>query len=186
MDTKPESLSKCINKLSLCIQRDNLEKCHEIKYNRLKNLLRSEQIRFREMVLLKNVIESRKYGYLVAIEYLIDDGSYCGQTGDALFYDGNTIYAVECKLIQTTTHDLFKSSRRDKVYDQALVCARRIKSWLHHLGSVDERIMVLNDCNVLGIALTDEGEFQIKKKDFKLEVLSCVSLDFLKEYEHYF
>ena len=183
VDTRPESLSKCLNKLSLCIVRESLEKYHKHKCTRLKQLINSGHARFRELCLLEKIVESKKYGYLIATEYMIDDGSYYGQTGDALFYDGTTIWVVECKLIKTTMHDKFKISRREKVHDQAISCARRIKSWLEHLGKLDDWLFPISACDVIGVTLTDEGEeFYTTKKNSNQHF----DVEFFQEYVNYF
>ena len=186
VNTKPESLSKCLNKLSLCIERDKLELFHKRKCLRLLQLIRTNQARFKELMLLSNIVESGQYGYLIAVEYVIDDGSFYGQTGDALFYDGTTIRAVECKLVQQT-HEIFRVSRKTKVKDQANVCARRIQSWLQHLGYLDNWLSPLSSCEVVGVALTDEETdflniYPIKKTR---ATTTQYSIEFLEEFKYF-
>jgi hypothetical protein len=160
-----------------------MEKFHKHKCTRLRLLINSGHARFKELRLLERVIDSKKYGYLIAAEYMIDDGGYYGQTGDALFFDGTTLWVVECKLIKTTIHDKFKVSRREKVKEQALTCSRRIKSWIEHLGKLDDWLFPISICDVVGVALTDEGEdlyspIKNSNQDF--------DMDFFEEYVNYF
>ena len=186
--TKPESLSKSLNKLALCIERNKLDMFHKKKCIRLNQLIRSEQIRFREMYLLQHIVESERFGCLVAVEYIIDDGSYFGQTGDALFYDGDIFRVVECKLVKAT-HEIFRLSRRQKVKEQAETCVKRIKSWLQHLGSLDDWMKPLSMCKVIPITLTDEDEDVFHKRIPYEQMGSDDEISetsFLEEYYNYF
>lgn len=158
---KPESLAKCLNKLSIHIEYDTLEKLHAIKYKRFCKFIKKDIIRSKEFYLLENIIIGKKYGYLISLEYKIDDGSFYDQCGDALFYDGEFITIVESKIIKPSLHDIFKISRREKVNEQALKCAKRVGSWITHLCNYDRLMIPLNSCKIRAIIITDEEETEI-------------------------
>lgn len=158
---KPEQLSKCLNKLAMNIEYDTLDTLHCIKYKRFCRFIKKDEVRSKEFYLLQNIIISKKYGYLIAIEYKIDDGSFYDQCGDALFYDGDTITVVESKIIKQSLHNIFKISRREKVTEQAMKCSKRIASWIKHLCNHDKLMLPLKTCEIRAVIITDEEEKEI-------------------------
>jgi len=158
---KPESLSKCLNKLAMNIEYDTLETLHCIKFKRFCKFIKKDEVRSKEFYLLQNIILQKKYGYLISVEYKIDDGSFYDQCGDALFYDGNSITIVESKIIKPSLHDIFKISRREKVTEQAIKCSKRISSWIKHLCNHDRLMLPLNLCKIRAVIITDEEETEI-------------------------
>jgi len=142
------SLRKC---------RKHLENHHNTCNQRLHQLIRSEEICWKEMSLLLGVVASKTLGVLVAVEYNIDDG-LGRQYGDALFYnkDQDRMFAVECKHVNDYLSTQTVQSRTLKVQRQAHTCATRIRSYLDHLCAFDPSLAMFAYTVVVPVALTNQ------------------------------
>ena len=78
-----------------------------------------------------------KRTYLIAVEYDIDDGGREQGRGDALLYDGETLYVVECKYV--LRNPSFTLKRKHDVQIQSKKYATRLKSWIDHLLQFEKK-----------------------------------------------
>jgi hypothetical protein len=152
-------------KLSLLLYRaasdtseKNLRSMHHRSINRLKQLLQTNlpcNCNCEYELLLKYVL-NHKARYLIAVEYIFDDGLSSRGRGDALFFDGKTFQVVEVKSILNNL--AFRSKRRAKVVKQALDYSKRLRLWLQYLSRMDSRLLELASCEVTSAILTDESK----------------------------
>lgn len=96
---------------------------------------------------------------LLMFEYNIDDGGrQPDQQGDLLMFDtfGKRLVIAEVKRIGTS------KKRLHKVEEQAIRCARRIRSWLSHLGSFDEGLVTLCGIPIGAMIITEGGAKELE------------------------
>ena len=141
-----QNLSRNLHKLGGCFYGIATEETRMIKLDNIHNtinarlykMIKSDVPRSKELALLHNIVNSHTFGYLIALEYKIDDGGD-QQHGDALFFSViDTRYCitiVECKIIKPNNNSVRTiQARRRKVEEQAITCVRRLRSWiLNHL-----------------------------------------------------
>ena len=75
--------------------------------------------------------------FLVAVEYVFDDGCFKRANGDALVFSHaiNTLFVVETKILKAPAKT--GNAKVLKAIQQATMCASRLSSWLPHLINID-------------------------------------------------
>ena len=76
--------------------------------------------------------------FLVAVEYVLDDGCFKRANGDAplvLSHAINTLFVVETKIIKAPAKT--GNAKVLKDIQQATMCASRLSSWIQHLINID-------------------------------------------------
>lgn len=144
-------LSRALHAASLADEA-KLRRIHNSNYHRLEKLIEADTKRAVEYQLLKrHILNSPSTKWLIAVEYEIDDGGRMQGHGDAVFYDGSTMYVVECK----RTDGPYCTKREMAVRRQAIKYVSRIKSWLVHLGQTDPPMAKMGMSVVPGIVIDD-------------------------------
>jgi len=92
--------------------------------------------------------------YLIAVEYIIDDGGREQGKGDVLLYDGETLYVVECKC--TCKNPFYTQKRENDVRMQANKYVDRLTSWIKHLKHIDTTMTKPN--TIIGAVLTEKSK----------------------------
>ena len=112
-----------------------LARIHNISFHRLDSLISLDERRASEYKLLKHYIltkakkeEPRRF--LIAVEYEFDDGRPEQGCGDAIMFDGTSLYVIEAKI---TKGD---KKREEYVRRQVDRYTERLSSWLERGISV--------------------------------------------------
>ena len=133
-------LSKILHSIAIYTGSDKQARLHNKSHYRLKNLIEKDETRKDEYMLIRNACLglhlNGKRTYLIAVEYDIDDGGRHQGRGDALLYDGETLYVLECKFVLRNPGYTLK--REHDVQIQAKQYATRLRSWINHLLQFDE------------------------------------------------
>lgn len=107
----------------------------------------------KEANLIEKLIKTHPHMHVIALEYEIDDGGHSKQQqGDVILSHDKTLYIVECKSINTF------DERRIKVREQAMLCRKRILSWIKHLSEFDECFKNLLSYELIPAIYTDESD----------------------------
>ncbi len=152
MLSRYELLSNCLYR-SATDSLDELAKIHNACFYRLEKLIELEHNSSDKYKLLMRFVRAQKgknpKNYLIAINYVFDDGARVQSHGDALFFDGETLYVVECKRDVTTR-------RMNNVREKSRKNYSRIISYLTHLCNVDEKLHIFMKNEILAAVLTDD------------------------------
>ena len=169
---KHEPLSRVLQRVSNVLgDAAGLARLHNATHTRLSALASAGEgdARTREYRLLLRFFEAEKdrrrsgsvgdYSFrrlfLVAIEYVFDDGAKLQGHGDAIVIDeaSDNMYVIECKLLLSTGNVFDRLAR---VRAQADKYASRVGSWITHLRRVDpEHLESLGQLSIHPMILTD-------------------------------
>lgn len=136
----------------------NLASLHNRSVDRLKKLMKTDlpcNCNCEYELLLKYVL-NHKAKYLIAVEYIFDDGLENTGRGDALFFDGKTFQVVEVKCV--LKNNVYTSERKANVVKQATKHTKRLRLWLQYLSGMDPRLIELASCDIVSAILTDESK----------------------------
>jgi hypothetical protein len=144
-----QMLSFILNKLVR--NPDIIYKIHHKNLKRLEKIIDLNNSYHREATLMRKFVITYSHMKILAIEYSIDDGLHNRQqNGDIIMLEENTMYIVECKSIKAL------EERRQKVKEQATICAKRITSWIQHLSIFDDKFVILKNWNIIPAIFTEE------------------------------
>jgi hypothetical protein len=157
----PLPLSKILHRIAnnekLGITTKMLPRIHHQNFNRLKALISSDALRSDEYMILRHFILHKSKNtsprpYLIAVEYTFDDGGRDNLKGDAIMFDGNTIYIIECKITRGY------QNRENQVISQAMRYMNKFVSWMKYLAETDDKMKCFN--KVVAVVLKDPCSFE--------------------------
>lgn len=148
-------------RLVAIMQHDDM-RCHE--YSVLDHFLKAEKARRKTATTTTTTTTlhgEKSRLYMLAVEYLFDDGGFSQGHGDVLFWrEDGTLVVVECKVVRGD------GGRLSKVHQQANTYSRRLRSWIRHLCREEEDgrhlchnkgVVALGQARIVAAILTEES-----------------------------